>query len=589
MSDNSELYAALAASIEETAEAKATAKAELIQTRQLSEQLVAASQAKNQFIPGTSKTAESLRVERLGELEAQRKKQAIAEAADFDNLQIILGQDLAKLANEQRTITAKIAKDSSVSLFDDPLTALANAFTLPWDEQALAGVTQKIDVTTKAMNSINNHVQNSAQTVEAVKTKVTEASIASETEALANMFSVKAINAKLDAIKNNSAAVDRVLQFGRYETEQLFRTVQAHDNEEARQQRREQHAKSMELLKLQQASAARAEKKFAEEEDHNKRIVGLVNSALLASGKNPIDLNTVKLLPKDKIEKLIEVGMRLQTSPVGTFSFGDTVQERFDNSQALGWIPNEKLPAQQIVMEMQLKARSNAAETAGKDKAAIENQTEANFAKDWVDGQKNIREGSPFKAPAPILFARNSDIIKHPIWQKYVTPTLNESNARLPLNEKVVSLAAADAVAAGEISSTEAAVFLSNVFKQAVIVNNTVNEFPKIAGRAQTMYGMRADTGMFGKETVDMTDPVQANLVIQSINIRRFGLVRAKLGTGKFSGPVTNPPVSQPSFPNPANMEIPEGFIRPTNLPAQFQDRDTGMTYPPIFDAQSGR
>jgi len=536
-----DLYEALATNLSDISKAKAEAEAAVIQTRQLSEQMVAAKTAKDQFIPGTGKTAAGMAVESLGNLEAQNLKQKVAAAADFENLSIVLGQDLASLAHQQRQLTAKIQQDSSVSLFDDPLTAIANAFTLPWDEQALAGLTQKIDVTNKAMNSVNQHVQNSAQTAEAIKTRVTEASIASESAAIANFFSERAASAKLEAIKTNADAVNHVLTLDSKASEVMLRRSQLRDQEEARAQRAEQHKAAM-------AQYDRAAAKAKSEEDVDAYVFSRVNAALLKEGKNPIDATRYKVLKGTSaqfIDQMFKKGIELEIQGPAGYTHGDNIEERFAWQNAVGWQPDSQKPAQLTVMEWQGVSLSNGKELGGTDKNRASILANQQFNKRWNDEQGNIVEGSPFRAPSPVVYARNSNIIKNPIWQKYVQPTLNEGNAYSPLSEGTVLNAAAAAVVNGDVKSTEAAAFVAHVFQEAANINNTLNEFKKITGREQTKYGYRARSGyLFGKESVDLADQVGAQVALQGAVVAKFGL--PGLGTMQNGKQTYSIPTGQP-------------------------------------------
>lgn len=546
-------YDALAEDITLTNKAQADALVQVKQVSDYSQQLVDLANQQDQFIPGTMKTPESLRVERLGQLEAQQRAQKAAQAANFDELLVTLGQSAAQLAQERVATATKIAKDSSVSLFEDPIGAIVNAFTLPWDQQKLAGIEEKAKQVRGAMDDVNHHVQNSAVTAEAIKTKVTEASIASESAAVANLLSAKAIGARMEALKNNAFATDRVLTLNRNQVDILHKITVQEDADEQRQMRREQHAKSMELLRLQQESAQRAKSKQDAEDAGEREMFNLVNTALTYGGQRPLEnMTKMKFLPKERIQGLLDLGMRLAVSKPGTESFGETVQERFDSQFLTGWQPDPKLPAQQRIMQEQLKMRANAQETHGKDKAMMDAQTEANWRQWWNNEQNNIVEGSPLRAPAPVVFARNSDIIKHPIWQKYITPTLSETNANSPLNEKSVIAAVAEAVRTGDTNTAEAGAFLSQIFKQAVAVNNTVNEFEKIAGRRQTKYGFSTrGSKLFGRETLDLTDSVQAQAAIQGELMSKYGVGLKLLGVQppSFRGEITNPPISTPTLP----------------------------------------
>ena len=127
--------------------------------RQASEQMVAASTG-DTFIPGTGgETAASLLARRQGELQAQGIVQRVNAATNTEAMLVSLGQDLQKFTQQRQQLDQKIATDSAVSLWDDPLTALANAFTLPWDEQARDAVDKQVKDTENGIAAINSSMQ----------------------------------------------------------------------------------------------------------------------------------------------------------------------------------------------------------------------------------------------------------------------------------------------------------------------------------------------------------------------------------------------------------------------------------------------
>jgi PIN domain nuclease of toxin-antitoxin system len=514
-------------------EAKLALEAQAQFIRDASQDMVTASESRSQFIPGTQETPVTLLAKQNAALESQQKKQEIKKATDFDRLSIVLGQDLAAMANEQRAITQKIKEDSSVSLFDDPLLALANAFTLPWDEQALRGVTTKIDTTRKAMESINTHVQNSAKTVDATEEAITAAGVADTSTAIETLFKMKSADARIKAAQLNGQAIEQILRLDGVAADAYMKSRQMADMEENRRLRADQAARQNKIFDAQM-------QKITDEKESEAIMLRLANSALRAEGKNTLDISRFKLYKATSaafLDTLVRKGMDLEINGRENFSHGATIDERFAYQQTLNWQPDPNKPQQEKVMLWQLEARNAAVVgTAGtgkeKSKAAGQN-AEVAFGTRWKTEQQNISEGSPFRAPAYEVFAKHSpQIVSNPIWQKYIAPTLTSETAlKQAVNEKVVLDAAVQAVLNKEMNSADAAAFVKSVFTTSVNLNNRLFEFKKIADREQTAYGVRLKAGnMFSGKSYNLIDETEVTAALtqqitnQMISLGRFGI-----------------------------------------------------------------
>lgn len=494
--------------------------------RAASEQMVAASSAKDQFIPGTTKTAESLRVENVGKMEAELKAQNAAKAADWENLSIILGQDLAQMAHERRGIAQKIVQDSSVSLWDDPALALANAFTLPWDEQRLDALDTEVEKTKATMAAINTTVQQAAVTANAIKTSVTQETLASEAAAVANLFAQKAAIAKIEGAKNNSEMISKVLSMDAHAMDAYMKQQQLADQAEAREMRQKQFERQMKLFDMQIAKEERTEQA-------DETRLKLINAALLREGKDPWDKGRYDVLKGTSgqlVDQLMHKGLEIAIKGANNVSDGATIEERFKWWSVSGFKP--KNPQQERIVLMQQKALNAAAE-ATKNKSLVPVNAEQTFNTAFKQEQDNIMEGSPLRLPSAVIYAQHSSLMKEPIWQKYIAPTLNEGNAQSPLSEEVVIGAAVQAMLKGEVKSTEAADFVTAVINQGMAVNNLVLDLEKIAGRKQTKYGYRLGTGLMpGKTTYNLADRVEVQAALQGKVMREFGLAGRNLLSG---------------------------------------------------------
>jgi hypothetical protein len=505
------LYEAIGETLGEAEDARADLEAQRVIIAKAGEAAVAASQAKNQFIPGTVQTPLSLQVDRIAEMESQRTALKAAQSADFNNLSVVLGQDLAAMAHEQRAITQKIKEDSAVSLFDDPLLALANAFTLPWDHQALEGVTQKIDTTTKAMNAVNNHVQQSAKTADSIKQSVNEETIASQSAAVTNLFAAKTANAQLEAAKNNSAAITHVMQADKNQLDILFHQRQQEQTDERMAMDRERFAQAKKVHSIQMS-------KYEDEVAAEARQMELINKALVKDGRNPIDplsFKRMKATSQKLLDSLMDKGLQLEMN--GKMTHGDTILERVGFQHNTGYQP--KTEQQRSVMEMQGAALKLAAEkTTSKDKAVVAGEAEKAFKASFADGQKSIKEGSPFEAPAYSVYEQTA-IGQSPIWKKYIAPTLTDGNRNSAVQPQRIFEAVMAGVMNKEITLGQASDFVTSTFKGAVELNNEVHQFDKVTGGlAQKQYGsVLTFSGTGGiesvllgkKQRVELTDPVQ--------------------------------------------------------------------------------
>lgn len=460
-----------------------------------SQKLAEAAQGPN-IMPGTGgKTPGMLMQEQQAKLEAQNTVQKIAAATDWENLAVTLGQDIAALAHKQRAVTDKIVKDSSVSFFDDPLTALANAFTLPWDEQALDGINTKLETTAKMANAAHMHVQQSASTADKIKSDVTAATLAEQATALENWQTSVATQARMDAAKTGAWAVQQSLAMDKDALNIYMHEVQLRNSEEQMAMARARESRQLEIFDRQL-------NEIKDKEQSESERLRFINNALIADGKNPLDIkrfNLYKQTSAEMLDALTRKGMELEVSGVGNYTYGARIEDRFKHVELMGITP--KTEQQRTVFMMQ-------ADSFGKVPPQItdknQKSTEANkiFNTEFRESQKNIAEGSPFAAPAFEVYA-GSRVAKHPIWQKYIAPTLTPESAKVNVTPEFIRETLSKAVMDKTVTSSQAAEFAQSVFAEAVHMNNTVHNFKKIAGMEQERFGVRMKMGMSVNEVIE--------------------------------------------------------------------------------------
>lgn len=447
--------------------------------------------SKPQFIPGAGgETAASLIQKRQGELQAQQMTQKVAAATDWENLSVILGQDIASLAHQQRQLTTKIMQDSAVSLWDDPITAIANAFTLPWDQQALDGIDTKLKTTTAMLNAAHGHVQQSAKSADAIATKITDASLADVATAAESLQIQTAAKARLEAAKTGADVLNTAMQMDTRQLDLYLKNRQMQQQDEQMELARKRESRQMQILDIQL-------KEIKDKELAEKEHLKFVNDALVAEGRNPIDVKTFKVYKQSSaklLEDLTAQGMKLAINGTAGYSHGSTIEDRFKWQNTIGWKPDPRIPQQETIMLMQNAAVKAAAE-ATTNKSMIPVNANQLFAKNFKEAQDDIREGSPFMAPSFSVIG-SSRVGQHPIWQKYIAPTLDQNTSKNPVTPQFIANAVSQAVANRELPVSDAAQFASDVFKQAVAINNTAIEMKKIAGMEQTKYGAKVKVGM---------------------------------------------------------------------------------------------
>lgn len=548
--------------------------------RAASEEMVAASKQPG-FVPGTGKTALQLTTEAQGQLQAQQLTQRVAAATDFERAAVEFGQQLTELSRKRQQLDAKIAQDSSVSLWEDPLTALANAFTLPWDEQERDAVNQQITHTADSLGKIHSHVQQSAKTADDIATKVTDASVASIATATERLAMQQAAEARMKAAQSQGDMIAKVMNMDEQRVRLYIQQKQLQHTEASERRQAAEHDLRMQELQLRQ-------KEFQKKEDLDKFQLQMANLALAAEGQNPLDdvrLNNLKGLNATRAQALIDQGMAIAASGDRNVSYGQTVDSRLKRMAELRW--QAKTPQQQTVVDWMTAAERKAAE-AGTNKSLMTVNKELELKKRIEEEERNIREGSPFEAPAYTVLAKSAAIKNNPIWQEYVLPLLDPTSVRNATKPEIIISAAEKALADRKVTATQAANFVSTVFSQSVAINNTVHQFKKVLNREQTQYGYALDlgTGMMNtltaglissKQRIDLTDPVKVQYALQQrytswvrqgagSEIGPFGMPLPNVAPGPFRGAI--PEVTIPDIPLPSAVPFP-------NLPAQFQGVQT--------------
>lgn len=438
----------------------------------------------------------SFQQKNLAKLEAQNTVQKIAAAGNWEQLQVMLSADIAGLATKQLQLQDKIAKDSSVSLFEDPLGAIMNGFTLPWDKQALNEVSSQIDIRNKLQQNANIQLQSAAQTANLVSTAVTTASIASQSEGLANEFLAKAAKARLQGL---AIGADRIKAISEMDATQLANNTQIYNIRDREQQQAEERAWRAEQRAQYRAATAKANK----DEAMLNVLADNVNAALREEGRTPIDIEEAKLMMKmggkrgETMFELAERGFLLKTGGADKYVHGDNILDGSNFRNKIQYVPGS--PAEkQVTLTVQAALEKAYAEGAKTPEAVLARAAptyRATFDK-WQD---NVAVGDPKLNPLqPVNYTtleRNAlakpNSAEAVAWRKVIAPTLVTPEARAAaVDPQVFFDKLAAAAAAKEIKVSQAEALLGTYANSSISYNNETLKLRKLTGIPQTRFGV---------------------------------------------------------------------------------------------------
>lgn len=488
------------------------------------------------MVGGNLETPESYLVRQQGELEAQKERQKYQGAMDYTALSYDIAKEVATTTRQQFEIANKIQKDKSVSLFSDPALAIANAFTLPWDQQNLEGTTAKLDELNKAKATLDTTLQQHARSTELVKTSLTDASILSTTKALSNIQKIKEIDATNEALRTDAQGIRDVMHAKAQATDAQMKILQVQDHEESMALRREQFAE------LKASREARLEA-LKENTDKKKSAIQYVNAARARDGLPALDdLTVLNGLSQPKGSKAGEQfgnwydrGIAM-TSGV-PISDGETAQERLSYWSSTGIRP--KNTRQETLVQLTAEAVKKA-NSENKDKGAAAVAADKIVEDKIKQWKANIVPGdtsNPFQPPSYDAISSMEglkDLKAYPVIASLVT----DANKNLPIDQQQVFDTLTAAVLKRDITGNDAAIAMSQLYKKTTLLVNMQADTIKYTGRAFKEWNATINTGNIvlggteataarflplGKTTFDLTDEVKVQHQIQKAIVNKLG------------------------------------------------------------------
>ena len=469
------------------------------------------------YVSSSGVTAAAIETQQLAKLKAEQEIGNIRKATNWDTLAIEIGQDLGMLASKQRQQTVKLEQDKQVSLFDDPISAIINAFTIPWDEQALSATEERANVLKARMDAVNSHIQTSAKTAMETQQTITTAVIADTSARLAQIAAAQAAGARIEAGKTNAAAVQAAMISSAAQSQVYMQKVKLENDEETRKLQREAASRATQLFNRQM-------QEYKDKEQSRRIELGLINLALSSEGAPAIDemgFERLKFGKGSAVQALREKGFLLSINEKVTD--GDTVPERLAYRDLIGITPTSKVQADLI--KMQREAFVEAGEkTVNRNPQQIAQNATLFFNERLKIYHNSINpqdQSNPYIAPAYGTLNTTPAVGQNPLWKKYILPTITNENARLPVDATRIFDAATKAIEAGDADINSAAAFVTGVFNKSVELNNVTHRLYKLTGSDQISYNTKVDVGTLGMNrlrvnTVDITDVKNKLAVIVS-------------------------------------------------------------------------
>jgi len=229
---------------------------------------------------GKTETVESAKVRLQAELEAQNKKRELAAHINYNDLSFALGAESERIGAERSQLASQIQEAASVSIFDNPLQALRNAFEIPWDQQNLDAMTQQQKVIDERLNRAHVQLTQFSDTTDKLKESITQKAIDSITQGLANDQRAKELRAHNKALMNDAQGITAVSQMNHQQLMTLKAGYDIVATEENRQYQREYRNALLEERNARREAKETAEQTILEDVRFTKEAMaesGMLN------------------------------------------------------------------------------------------------------------------------------------------------------------------------------------------------------------------------------------------------------------------------------------------------------------------------
>lgn len=437
-----------------------------------------------------------------------------------------LGQEYQKNQQLRREAFDRYEQKQSVGFLQNPIQYLINQSTIDQDIDAFNNATVRADMAARQMQETNAAVQQGAVTANAVGTKVTAATIATNARIASAESTQKSLEAQRKALADQALGVEKVLQLDVQKQQLLFQFQERKDAEQRMKWATEQHA-------MAQAEFARKKEMWNAEDALSDLEFEKVQTGHLA--------RTGQAIP-DAVKPMVRAMLKSPKGPTGEFAqdyaIGGNVQGtpgsiahspsdllRMSEQYGYNWRPGQE-GLRQIIQEGKEHIgqilREGKIEEIGPDgkkilvpitskdqeklKAEFDQYVNARVAQDFSDAsvtsasRPNLGRipdlGAIVKAKPGIMAQQvNVDVLK-PLLESGVNPDPNQLldtyNA---------------AVAAGKVSLEDAVESYTQIYQSGVLLSQA-SQGLSLVGIIPPNAGRSFNYSMPGGKVLDRTDPV---------------------------------------------------------------------------------
>jgi hypothetical protein len=438
---------------------------------------------------GRTESISSMQQRMQAELETQQRSRAFASSIDYDALSFSLLEQTKQTGAERLALRNKLDQQASVSLFDDPLGAIANAFTMPWTEQALEQKTAKLNELQDLSSKVNTQINGFADTSNKIKEAITQESLRSVTAAIQTDQKIKEIEATNKALAINAQGIEWTAKASSDQLNAANVAYTALATEENRKYQRQMASAALEQRDLER-QAIRSDK--VAKEAIFRDDLDLVKDALRQSspdGKIRLTDDQIAngLRRNDPMVKaLVDRGMVMRIQ--GRAAFGENPGETLRYAGMTGFQadPSSK---QAIVMDTVAGAWNAAVASGAKDKETLAASSKATLRAQFEQWESDVGSGSknnPLGIPAYDYLGNTNAIVTNPGFEYIKDLVASDATSKLPVDVQAVYGRLIEATASGKIKSADAVRLIADIGRSSALYNKDVNKLYELTGLTQT-------------------------------------------------------------------------------------------------------
>ena len=464
-----------------------------------------------------------VRTAQVGQLQAQQASRKALDAAGgldalYDTISTLRSEQV-RLAPELEKLREENVAASGIS----PLAWIKRELDWNGTQARVESSVQTIKTTSAVGQEIEQRVNAAGTIAKNTAETVTTASVAAAARMASVEWQGRAAQARLEALKYNSATMDAIAGAEDKTLEVLMRAQNVERSEQSYQLALQEAQRQRDQFEWRKEEAAYQRADREEKLIIDNDIVAKINAGRASRGLEPLGgleakqvISMFKSNNPDMLDlyKKGELALRTGISIIG-YSPSDTVKVVATNPQILESLPAERKKALALVLEAQ-QALAVARGVKGSDLSDDKDGTKsAAFVNDYVRrkvGELSMNVGNNFDNPFHIGDLSSyigsaaapgvSAFQNYPTVQKILNPAI-AANISLSDPNTVVGLVQA-AVRKGELSSSQAAADITNIYRRANLIHRKAIGFETI-GVSVPAAG-KGYMARINGELVDVTD-----------------------------------------------------------------------------------